>query len=93
MTEWHKKIKNRHSRPPAEKFWHYVAFVLHYISTYLSRDLVVLKVLLAVEGDLLGLHLAVLHLNLVAAEHNRNVLTHARQISVTQTQKDKAGIN
>jgi hypothetical protein len=37
----------------------------------LGRDLVVLDVLLPVEVDLLGLHLALLDLHLVAAEHLR----------------------
>jgi hypothetical protein len=34
-----------------------------------------------VEGDLLGLHLSVLHLHLVAAQHDGDVLAHAGQIS------------
>ncbi len=51
---------------------------------YLGGDLVVLEVLLSVEGDLLGLHLSVLHLNLVTAQDNRDVLAHAGQISVNE---------
>ena len=35
----------------------------------------VLKVLLSVECDLLGLHLPVLHINLVPTQNNRDVLT------------------
>ena len=35
----------------------------------------VLKVLLSVECDLLGLHLSVLDINLVATQDNRDVLT------------------
>lgn len=35
----------------------------------------VLKVLLSVECDLLGLHLPVLDINLVATQDNRDVLT------------------
>lgn len=42
----------------------------------LGADLIVLQVLLAVEGDLLGLHLAVLHVHLVAAQHDGDVFTH-----------------
>lgn len=34
------------------------------------------------EGDLLGLHLSVLHLDLVAAKNDGDVLAHAGQISV-----------
>ena len=48
----------------------------------LGRDIVVLQVLLAVEGDVLGLDLALLDVNLVAAEDDWNVLTDARQIFV-----------
>lgn len=39
----------------------------------LGRDVVILQVLLAVEGDLLGLHLAVFNIDLVADEHNGDV--------------------
>lgn len=48
----------------------------------LGRDVKVLEVLLAVERNLLGLHLAVLHLDLVAAEHDRDVLAHAEEVAV-----------
>lgn len=41
----------------------------------LGRNLVVLKVLLSVKCDLLGLHLPVLDINLVATQDNRDVLT------------------
>ena len=34
------------------------------------------------EGDLLGLHLSVLDLDLVTAQHDGDVLAHAGQISV-----------
>ena len=34
------------------------------------------------KSDLLGLHLAVLHINLVATEHNGDVLAHAGEVSV-----------
>ena len=42
----------------------------------LSRNFVILQVLLSVEGDLLGLHLPVLDINLVATQDNRDVFTH-----------------
>ena len=48
----------------------------------LGRDLVVLQVLLAVEGDLLGLDLAVLDVDLVAAQHDRDALAHAHEVLV-----------
>ena len=46
----------------------------------LGRDIVVLKVLLSVEGDLLGLDLSVLNINLVANEDDRNVLTDTGEV-------------
>ena len=42
----------------------------------------VLDVLLAVEGDLLGLDLAILHVDLVAAKYHRDRLAHPDQVSV-----------
>ena len=48
----------------------------------LGGDVVVLQVLLAVEGDLLGLDLAVLDVDLVAHEHDGDVLADARQVLV-----------
>jgi hypothetical protein len=48
----------------------------------LSRDVIVLQVLLSVESDLLGLDLAVLHVDLVSDEHNGNVLADAHKILV-----------
>jgi hypothetical protein len=54
------------------------------VVVHLGGDLVVLQVLLAVEGDLLGLHLAVLYLYLVTAQHNGDVLAYTGQISVKQ---------
>ena len=47
----------------------------------LGRDVVVLQVLLAVERDGLGLDLALLHVDLVAAEDNGNVFANADQIA------------
>lgn len=52
------------------------------MDTYLGGNFIVLEVLLSVEGDLLGLHLSVLHLDLVTAQHDGDVLAHAGQISV-----------
>ena len=48
----------------------------------LGGDVVVLEVLLAVEGDLLGLDLAVLDIDLVAHEHDGDVLADASQVLV-----------
>ena len=42
----------------------------------LGRNFIVLQVLLPVEGDLLGLHLPVLHVNLVTTQDNGDVFTH-----------------
>lgn len=48
----------------------------------LGRDIVVLEVLLSVEGDLLGLHLSVLHINLVTYEDDWNILADSDEILV-----------
>lgn len=48
----------------------------------LSRNIVVLKVLLAVECDGLGLDLALLHINLVTAENNGDVFADSDQVTV-----------
>jgi len=42
----------------------------------LGRDLMILKILLSVESDLLWLHLPVLDINLVATENNGDIFTH-----------------
>ena len=42
----------------------------------LGRDLVVLEIFLPVVSHRLGLHLPILHIHLVAARDNRDVLTH-----------------
>jgi hypothetical protein len=47
----------------------------------LGGDIVVLEVLLAVERDGLGLDLALLHVDLVTAENNRDVLANADQVT------------
>jgi hypothetical protein len=47
-----------------------------------SRNIVVLQVLLAVEGDLLGLDLAVLDVDLVTAQDDGDVLAHANEIAM-----------
>jgi hypothetical protein len=49
----------------------------------LGGNIVVLQVLLAVEGDGLGLDLALLHVNLVAAQDNGNVLADTDEITET----------
>jgi len=48
----------------------------------LSRNFIVLQVLLPVEGHLLSLNLPVLHVNLVTTENNGDVLTHPAQVPV-----------
>lgn len=47
----------------------------------LGRDVVVLEVLLAVEGDGLGLDLALLHVDLVSGENDGDVLAHADEVT------------
>jgi len=48
----------------------------------LGGDIVVLEVLLAVESDRLGLDLALLHVDLVTAEYDGNVLANTDEITV-----------
>lgn len=48
----------------------------------LSRDVVVLEVLLSVESDLLGLDLSVLHIDLVSNQDNRDVLADSHEVLV-----------
>lgn len=47
----------------------------------LGRDIVVLKVLLAVESDGLGLDLALLHIDLVTAKHDGDVLADTDEVT------------
>jgi hypothetical protein len=47
----------------------------------LGRDIVVLEVLFPVEGDGLGLHLALLDINLVTAENDGDVLADTGEIT------------
>lgn len=47
----------------------------------LGGDIVVLEVLLAVEGDGLGLDLALLHIDLVTAENDGDVLADTDEIT------------
>lgn len=47
----------------------------------LGRDVVVLQVLLAVEGDGLGLDFALLDVDLVASQDNGDVLAHTDQVA------------
>src|ERR1700761_3407395 len=48
----------------------------------LSRDIVVLEILLSVESDLLGLDLSVLNIDLVSDQDNGNVLTDSDEILI-----------
>ena len=47
----------------------------------LGRDVVVLKVLLSVESNGLGLHLSLLDINLVSGEDDGNILADTDQIT------------
>jgi hypothetical protein len=47
----------------------------------LGRDVVVLEVLLAMESDGLGLDLALLHIDLVTAKNDGNVLANSDEIT------------
>jgi hypothetical protein len=47
----------------------------------LGRDVVVLEVLLAVEGDGLGLDLALLHVDLVTGKDDGNVLANTNEVT------------
>ena len=51
----------------------------------LGRNIVVLEVLLAVEGDGLGLDLALLDIDLVTAENNGNVLADTDEVTCLLT--------
>jgi len=48
----------------------------------LGRDIVVLKVLLSVEGDLFGFNFSVFHVDLVSNENNWDVGAHSGQVLV-----------
>ena len=47
----------------------------------LGRDIIVLKVLLSVEGDGLGLDLALLDIDLVSGQDDRDVLANTNQVA------------
>jgi hypothetical protein len=51
----------------------------------LGGDIVVLEVLLAVESDRLGLDLALLHVDLVTAENDGNVLANTDEITCDES--------
>ena len=48
----------------------------------LGTDIIVLQILLAMEGDALGLDLALLNVHLVSAQHDGNVITDPRQVAM-----------
>mmetsp|Transcript_23131 Transcript_23131/g.34243 ORF Transcript_23131/g.34243 Transcript_23131/m.34243 type:complete len:270 (+) Transcript_23131:104-913(+) len=48
----------------------------------LCRNIIILKILLAMKSDLLGLNLAILNLHLVSSKNNRNVLTYTGKITM-----------
>ncbi len=67
---------NHHHNIP-HKFSCQVEEWLFVVVVALGGDFVVLQVFLSVECNLLGLDLAILHIHLVAAQHNGNVFTHS----------------
>lgn len=48
----------------------------------LGRNIIILQVLLAVEGNLLRLHLTVLDLHFISAQYNGNIFANPSQITV-----------
>mmetsp|Transcript_18056 Transcript_18056/g.30899 ORF Transcript_18056/g.30899 Transcript_18056/m.30899 type:complete len:243 (+) Transcript_18056:514-1242(+) len=48
----------------------------------LGGDLIILQVLFAMEGDLLGLHLSILNVHLVPTQHDGDVLADTTQVSM-----------
>ena len=48
----------------------------------LCGDVIILQILLAMESDLLCLHLPLLDVNLITHQHNGDVLTYAHHVSV-----------
>lgn len=46
-----------------------------------SGDVVVLKILLAVESDSLGFHLALLHIDFVSTENDWDLLTNTDEVT------------
>lgn len=73
-TTYKRLIAHKLSCKPQERFLEVVVG--------LGGDVVVLKILLAVEGDGLGLDFPLLHVDLVATEDDRDVLTHPDQITM-----------
>ena len=72
--EFERLIADELSREPQERLLEVVV--------RLGGDVVVLEILLAVEGDGLSLDFSLLHIDLVACEHDWDVFAHADQISV-----------
>jgi hypothetical protein len=67
-------VSNKSSQEPDE--W------LLKLIVALSRDIIVLEILLSVECDLLGLDLSVLNIDFVSNQDNRNVLTDSDEILI-----------
>lgn len=70
------RVTAKFARKPKEGFLEVVV--------RLGRDVVVLQVLLPMEGDSLGLDLALLDINLVAAEDDGDVLADADEVTCVQ---------
>ncbi len=73
MSAYQGRVSNELSCKPQERFLKVVVG--------LGGNVVVLEVLLAVEGDSLGLDLTLLHINLVTAEDNGDVLADTDEIT------------
>lgn len=74
-------IENTHQRGVADELSREPKEGLLEVVVGLGRDIVILEVLLAVEGDGLGLHLALLDIDLVTAQHDRDVLTDTDKVT------------
>lgn len=75
------KIENTHQLRVANQFPGEPQEGLLEVVVGLGGDIVVLEVLLTVEGDSLGLDLALLHIDLVTAEDNGDVLADTDKVT------------
>jgi len=73
-NELQRRVTNKLPRKPKERLFEVVVG--------LRGDLEVLDVLLPVEGDLTSLHFPLLYVDLVTAEHDRDVLANTLKITV-----------
>lgn len=73
METYQGSVTDKLSGQPQERFLEVVV--------RLSRNIVVLEVLLSVEGNGLSLDLALLYIDLVAGKNDRDILTDTDQIT------------